>query len=196
MIHVMYELVMPYMNELCHRWMSRVTYAWDMSHTIETYQMRKRHIWTVNSRHGEWLFFSRKGCRCINRLVRELVHRGQRMRVEDRSLLANTGSVVICSACSSTIEFDLWKCSMSNWVSRPSWGDRRGWSPKEKRNKTNIILGTQSKARAGWPKRLRLVQATPWADFAVITAQLWSTMTAIFSCVNNFAVNCYLRTSL
>jgi len=32
---------------------------------------------------------------------------------------------------------------------------------EEKRKKTKIILGTQSKARAGWPKRLRLVQATP-----------------------------------
>ena len=68
------------MNELCHRWMSRVTYAWVMSHTIETYQMRKRHVWTVNSRHDEWLFFLRKRCHCINRSVRELVHRGQRMR--------------------------------------------------------------------------------------------------------------------
>ena len=64
------------------------------------------------------------------------------------------------------------------------------WGKKEK---TKIILGTQSKARAGWPKRLRLVQATPWADFAVITAQLWSTITAIFSWVNNFVFNCYLR---
>jgi len=35
-----------------------------------------------------------------------------------------------------------------------------------------MIRGTQSKARAGWPQRLRLVQATPVADFAVITAQL------------------------
>jgi len=59
---------------------------------------------------------------------------------------------------------------------------------EEKRKKTKIIFGTQSKARAGWPKRLRLVQATPWADFAVITAQLWLTITAIFSWVNNFAL--------
>jgi len=43
---------------------------------------------------------------------------------------------------------------------------------EEKRKKTKIIPGAQSKARAGWPKRLRLVQATPSADFAVITAQL------------------------
>ena len=55
-----------------------------------------------------------------------------------------------------------------------------------------MILGTQCKDRAGWPKRLRLVQASPWADFAVITAELWSTMTAIFSWVNNFAFNYYL----
>jgi len=32
---------------------------------------------------------------------------------------------------------------------------------EEKRKKTQIIPGTQLKARAGWPKRLRLVQATP-----------------------------------
>jgi len=31
----------------------------------------------------------------------------------------------------------------------------------EKRKKTKIIPGTQPKARAGWPKRLRLVQAIP-----------------------------------
>jgi len=32
---------------------------------------------------------------------------------------------------------------------------------EEKRKKTKIIPGTQLKTRAGWPKRLRLVQATP-----------------------------------
>jgi len=62
---------------------------------------------------------------------------------------------------------------------------------EEKRKKTKSIPGSQSKARAGWPKHLRLVQATPSADFAVITAQLWSTITAIFSWVNNFAFNYY-----
>ena len=31
---------------------------------------------------------------------------------------------------------------------------------EEKREKTKIIPGTQHKARAGWPKRLSLVQAT------------------------------------
>jgi len=36
----------------------------------------------------------------------------------------------------------------------------RGWSPRKKGGE-KPILGTQSKARAGWPKRLRLVQATP-----------------------------------
>jgi len=56
-----------------------------------------------------------------------------------------------------------------------------GMVTEETREKTKIILGTQSKARARWAKRLRLVHATPWADFAVITAQLWSTMTVIFS---------------
>ena len=38
-----------------------------------------------------------------------------------------------------------------------------------KRKKTKIIPGTQPKARAGWPKRLRLVQTTAWADFAVLS---------------------------
>ena len=43
---------------------------------------------------------------------------------------------------------------------------------EEKRKKTKNVLGTQSKAHAGWTKRLRLVQATLCADFAVITDQL------------------------
>jgi len=34
------------------------------------------------------------------------------------------------------------------------------------------VLGTQPKARAGWPKRLGLVRATLWADFAVISDTL------------------------
>ena len=51
-----------------------------------------------------------------------------------------------------------------------------GMGAEEKRKKTKIIPGTQPKARAGWPKRLRLVQATPWADFAVLDVQLCSTL--------------------
>jgi len=38
-----------------------------------------------------------------------------------------------------------------------------------------------------------LVWATPRANFAVFGAQLWSTMTAIFPCVNNFACMGYLQ---
>ena len=68
-----------------------------------------------------------------------------------------------------------------------------GMVTEEKRKKTKIIPGTQSKARAGWPKRLSLIQATPCADFAVLDVQLCSTMTAFFSWVVNFAFNCYLR---
>ena len=74
------------------------------------------------------------------------------------------------------------------------WG--RGWSLRNKGKKHkdfSFLFCTQSKARAGWPTRLRLVRATPWADFAVITVQLWSTMTTIFSSMNNFSFNCYLR---
>jgi len=72
----------------------------------------------------------------------------------------------------------------------------RRWSLRKKGKKQkdfSFLLGTQSEARAGWPTRLRLVRATQWADFAVITFQLWSTITAIFSWVNNFAFNRYLR---
>jgi len=39
-------------------------------------------------------------------------------------------------------------------------GEGRGWSLRKKGEK-KYFLGTQSKALAGWPKRLRLVQATP-----------------------------------
>ena len=62
-----------------------------------------------------------------------------------------------------------------------------------KRKKTKIILGTQPKARAGFPKRLRLIQATPSADFAVLDVQLCSTITAILPWVDNFAFNYYSR---
>ena len=54
-----------------------------------------------------------------------------------------------------------------------------------KRKNTKRFFGTQSKARAGWRTRLRLIWATAWADFAVITTQLWSTMTVISSWVKN-----------
>jgi len=43
----------------------------------------------------------------------------------------------------------------------PNVTTREGMGAEEKRKKTKIIPGTQPKARAGWPKRLRLVQATP-----------------------------------
>jgi len=56
----------------------------------------------------------------------------------------------------------------------------------KKQKDFSFLFGTQSKARAGWPVRLRLVRVTPRADFAVITGQLWTTITVIFSWVNNF----------
>jgi len=56
----------------------------------------------------------------------------------------------------------------------------------------NKVFGTQPKARAGWPKRLRLVRATPWADFAVISVQLCLTMTAIFPYVALSESDCSL----
>ena len=51
-----------------------------------------------------------------------------------------------------------------------------GMGAKAKRKKKKFWYS--AKARAGWPKRLKLVQATLWADFAVITSQLWSTVRA------------------
>jgi len=79
-----------------------------------------------------------------------------------------------------------------------------GWAKKEK-NK-NIFwypMPEKTPSRAGWlknqalrlmgPKRLGLIWATPWADFAVIGDQLWSTMTAIFWCVALSWLNWSLR---
>jgi len=47
---------------------------------------------------------------------------------------------------------------------------------EQKRGKTTRFFGSpaqkQNQARTGWPKCLGLVQATPRADFAVITVQL------------------------
>ena len=34
--------------------------------------------------------------------------------------------------------------------------------------KTKRVFGTHLKARAGWPKRLALVSATPYAEFDII----------------------------
>jgi len=51
----------------------------------------------------------------------------------------------------------------------------RGWRQNKKEKKQKDLLVTNPKktpARVGWPKRLALVRATLWADFAVITAQL------------------------
>jgi len=63
-----------------------------------------------------------------------------------------------------------------------------GMEAKLKRKKTKCFSVPNSKTnptRAGWPKRERLglIRATQWADFTVITDQLWSTIAAIFSCV-------------
>jgi len=70
------------------------------------------------------------------------------------------------------------KCESKSSIG-PS-GYREGMEAKQKRKKIKCFFGTQPKARAGWPQRLRLVQATPWAVFAVIGDQLRSTMTATF----------------
>ena len=71
-------------------------------------------------------------------------------------------------------------------------GDGR-WGKNEKKKRFFLVFGTHSKAQAGWHTRLRLVRVIPWANFAVIIAQLWSIMTAIFSWVRTFALKYYLR---
>jgi len=50
------------------------------------------------------------------------------------------------------------------------------------------LFGAQPKARAGWLKRLGLVRATLWVDFAVIVDPHWSTMIASFPCVALFLI--------
>jgi len=40
-------------------------------------------------------------------------------------------------------------------------GDGHSGKEGKKQKDFSFIFGTQSKARAGWPTRLRLVQATP-----------------------------------
>jgi len=47
-----------------------------------------------------------------------------------------------------------------------------GMEAEQIRKKMTRVFGTQPKARAGWPKRLVLLRATPWADFAIIGVQL------------------------
>jgi len=49
-----------------------------------------------------------------------------------------------------------------------------GMKAEQKRREKKDLWSQPKKkpARAGWPKRLGLVRATPWADFAVITDQL------------------------
>ena len=51
-------------------------------------------------------------------------------------------------------------CQGRNIEKGKNIGIVRGWELRKKGQK-KIIPGTQSKARAGWPKRLRLLQATP-----------------------------------
>ena len=66
---------------------------------------------------------------------------------------------------------------------------REGMETEQKRGKTKksscALTLKIPQPRVGWPKRLGLVWAPPWADFAVIGDQLWLTtsMTAIFWCV-------------
>jgi len=88
----------------------------------------------------------------------------------------------------SSLVFETLQC-----ISFESKSDIEGLDADKKKKKSKNISGTQPKARAGWPKRLRLVQATPRADFAVLDVQHCSTVTAIFSWVDNFAFNYYSR---
>jgi len=67
-----------------------------------------------------------------------------------------------------------------------------GMEQKRNQKKTFWYPAQNTPARARCAKRLGLVWATPWADFAVITAQLKSTMTAFFPCVTLFWKYCSL----
>jgi len=64
---------------------------------------------------------------------------------------------------------------------------------KRKKTKSSFLYFWYSIQGPGRMATMRLVWATPRADFAVLGAQLWSTMTATFPCVNNFASNSYLQ---
>ena len=61
------------------------------------------------------------------------------------------------------VTFEERRMHLSSFLSHTKFtpNDDEGIVTEGKREKTKIILGTQSKARAGWPKRLGLVQVTP-----------------------------------
>ena len=171
-----------HMYDSCHVWISHAIHEWVMSQMNESCHICMRHV------AYDWDISNAKEA-CLNCQL-------ETCEVEDWSLLANTGSVVICSACSSTIEFDLWKRSMSNWVSRPSWGDRRGWSPKRKgKNQTLFLVlsprpGPDGPNASGWYRRLR-EQISPLS--LLNCDQLWQL------CSRGCTIllfNCYLRTRL
>jgi len=65
-------------------------------------------------------------------------------------------------------------------------------SKKGKKTKKNCTKKTpKNPARAGWLKRLWLIQATPWADFVDIRVQLCSTIIEIFKCVALSYKDCF-----
>jgi len=69
----------------------------------------------------------------------------------------------------------------------------RGWGLSKKGKKQKELLEPSLKtkpARAGWLKRLGLVRAAPWADFAVIGVKLCSSIIAILPCVALSYENC------
>jgi len=151
------------------------------------------HVRLQKSRNSALLFQSDKWV--LRRKTHQLVLTGFLNR-QCESESDNSGCRLMCVTLRSTPHWFKQNCSCTdNGVFESGIFEhvRLDELNARKKGKKKNILGTQSKARTGWPKRLRLVQANPWADFAVIAAQLWSTMTAIFSWVNNFAFSFYLR---
>jgi len=63
------------------------------------------------------------------------------------------------------------------WIGKAN--PKRGWRLSKKRKRKKNF----TPARARWPKRLGLIRVTPWADFAVIADQPWSTTITIYQYV-------------
>jgi len=113
------------------------------------------------------------------------------MHLPSTSLSPSVTTIRVCSTVSETEFFPSLEPAVETmclWQTFVSSQCVEGMVTEEKRKKTKIIPGTQPKARAGW-----LVQATQWADFAVLDVQLCLTITTIFSWVDNFAFNYYSR---
>jgi len=73
---------------------------------------------------------------------------------------------------------------MSDWVSRPSWGDRREWSPRKKGKKQKLFLvlsprpGQAGQNTSGWYRRLR----EPISPLSLLNCdQLWKLFSRVWT---------------